>query len=106
MLRYLQNRLISFIASVVSASLLIFILIEGVPGDPASFMLGINATEETVSALRTELGISEHLLTRYFDWVFGMMTGNFGISYTYRVPVAELIFERISLSLPLAIFFP
>ena len=104
MLRYLQNRLISFIASVVSASLLIFILIEGVPGDPASFMLGINATEETVSALRAELGLSEHLLTRYFDWVFGMITGNFGISYTYRVPVAELIFERISLSLPLAIY--
>ncbi|MEE2774230.1 MAG: ABC transporter permease [Pseudomonadota bacterium] len=104
MLRYLQNRLLSFLVSIFSASLLIFILIEGIPGDPASFMLGINATEETVSALRDELGLSENLITRYFEWVLGMLSGDFGISYTYRVPVVELVFDRISLSLPLAIY--
>ncbi len=79
-------------------------MIEGVPGDPASFMLGINATNETVEALRSELGLDKNLINRYFNWVSGMIMGDFGISYTYRVPVSELISERVKLSLPLAIY--
>jgi peptide/nickel transport system permease protein len=67
-------------------------------------MLGINAQPDTIAALREQLGLNGSLLSRYFSWVFGMLTGDFGISYTYRVPVSELILARVWISLPLAIY--
>ena len=102
MLSYLRARLFTLIISVLLSSFTIFVLIEVVPGDPASFMLGINATEETVESLRKELGLDHNFLNRYLDWSIGMLSGDFGISYTYRVPVQELIMERLKVSLPLA----
>ena len=102
MLSYLRARLFTLIISVLLSSFTIFVLIEVLPGDPASFMLGINATEETVESLRKELGLDHNFLNRYLDWSIGMLSGDFGISYTYRVPVQELIMERLKVSLPLA----
>ena len=102
MLSYLRARLFTLIISILLSSFTIFVLIEVVPGDPASFMLGINATEETVESLRKELGLDHNFLNRYLDWSIGMLSGDFGISYTYRVPVQELIMERLKVSLPLA----
>ena len=67
-------------------------------------MLGINAQEETVAALREQLGLNAPPLQRYLGWVGGMLTGDFGTSYTYRTPVAEIIAERLWVSLPLAVF--
>ena len=104
MIRYVLNRLRSLFISLIFSSLVIFVMIEGVPGDAASFMLGINASEDTVKALKQELGLDENLITRYFQWSYGMLTGDFGISYTYRVPVKDLVIERVSLSAPLAIY--
>ncbi len=103
MLRYLLARLLSLALSLMAASLVIFAVIEVVPGDPASYMLGLNATPEAVAALRDELGLDGSLLSRYLGWVGGMLAGDFGQSYTYRVPVAELIGDRIVVSLPLAL---
>ncbi|WP_432449080.1 ABC transporter permease [Aliiroseovarius marinus] len=104
MLRYLITRALSLGASLVVASLVIFAMIEVIPGDPASFMLGLNAAPDTVAALRDELGLNGSLSARYLSWIGGLITGDFGISYTYRVPVAELVLERLQVSLPLAIF--
>ena len=103
MLSYLKTRLVSLVISLFLSSIIIFILIEGVPGDPASFMLGINATEATIAALQKELGLEQTFLIRYVSWVMGMLSGDFGISYTYRVPVKELILERLQVSLPLSL---
>jgi len=74
------------------------------PGDPAQFMLGLNATPEAAAARRTSLGLDGPLLERYFTWVLGLLHGDFGISYTYKVPVSGLIADRIWISLPLAIY--
>ncbi len=104
MLRYIAIRALSLSLSLVVASVVIFALIEVIPGDPASFMLGLNATDETLAALRTELGLDGSKLERYFAWIGGMLTGDFGTSYTYRVPVAELVLDRIWVSLPLAAY--
>ncbi len=103
MTRYLLTRLLSLILSLVAASAVIFWVIEGIPGDTASFMLGLNATPEAVAALRDELGLNGSLFARYWNWVSGMLVGDFGLSYTYRVPVSELIGDRIVVSLPLAL---
>ncbi|MBY6202128.1 ABC transporter permease [Maritalea mobilis] len=102
MLRYLLIRALSLSLSLIVASVVIFAVIEVIPGDPATYMLGLNATDETLAALRDELGLGGSALSRYFDWIGGMLTGDFGTSYTYRVPVAELVLDRLQVSLPLA----
>lgn len=104
MLRYVLKRLLSLALSLAVASLIIFAVIEIAPGDPASFMLGINAQPETLAALRAELGLDVSKVQRYFDWVGGMLSGDFGTSYTYRTPVSEMVAARIGVSLPLALF--
>ncbi|WP_422372054.1 ABC transporter permease [Hoeflea sp.] len=104
MTAYLLRRLVSLSLSLVAASLVVFLVMEVVPGDPASFMMGINADPAAVAALRTQLGLDEPLPWRYLGWVWGMVQGDFGISYTYRVPVSELVAERIAISLPLTLY--
>ena len=104
MLPFLLNRLLSLLLSLLAASIVIFLILEVVPGDPASFMLGLNATPESAAALRDALGLDGPPLQRYLNWLFGFFRGDLGISYTYKVPVAELVADRIWLSLPLAIY--
>ncbi|WP_299968919.1 ABC transporter permease [uncultured Roseobacter sp.] len=104
MLQYTIKRLASLVLSLAAASLIIFALIEVAPGDPASFMLGLGAQPETLAALRAELGLDVPKLQRYLNWVGGMLTGDFGTSYTYRTPVAGMVADRISVSLPLALY--
>jgi peptide/nickel transport system permease protein len=104
MLHFAFTRLISLSLSLIAASVVIFSVIEIIPGDPASFMLGINAQPDTIAALRDQLGLNGSIISRYFNWISGMLTGDFGISYTYRVPVSELIMARVWISLPLAIY--
>ena len=104
MLRYSLKRLISLIISLAVASLVIFFVIEVAPGDPASFMLGINAQPDTIAALRSELGLDVPKIERYLTWVGGMVTGDFGTSYTYRTPVVQMIADRLWVSLPLALY--
>ena len=104
MLRYALKRLGSLLISLIVASLVIFACIEVVPGDPAAFMLGINAQPDTVAALREELGLNQALHERYLNWIGGLATGDLGTSYTYRSPVGEIVAERIVISLPLALY--
>lgn len=104
MLRFTLKRLLSLVLSLIVASAVIFLAIEVVPGDPASFMLGINAQPETVAALREELGLNTSLVQRYLGWVSGMLVGDFGTSYTYRTPISEMIGARVWVSLPLALY--
>jgi len=103
MLSYILSRFVALALSLVVASLVIFVMIELVPGDPASFMLGLNAAPDTVAALRAELGLGGSPVERYLRWVGGMLQGDFGTSYTYRAPVAELVTARLAVSLPLAL---
>ena len=103
MLSYLARRLLSLALSLAVASVAIFAVIEVIPGDPAAFMLGLNAAPETVAALRADLGLEGGAVARYLAWAGGMLTGDFGISYTYRAPVAELVADRLAVSGPLAL---
>ena len=104
MIRYVLGRVASLLASLVVASLVIFVVIEVIPGDPAAYMLGVNAQPDTVAALRAELGLDTGKAARYLNWVWGMVQGDFGTSYTYRSPVAGMIADRLWVSLPLALY--
>ncbi|WP_313349858.1 ABC transporter permease [Paracoccus sp. (in: a-proteobacteria)] len=103
MLRYVSRRLISLGLSLLVASALIFSVVELVPGDPASFMLGTGAQPETVAALRQQMGLDLPLPLRYLHWLGGVLSGDLGHSFTYKTPVAGMILDRMQVSLPLAL---
>ena len=103
MQRYLIRRTLSLGLSLLVASALIFSVVELVPGDPASFMLGTGAQPETVAALRQQMGLDLPLPLRYLHWLGGALTGDLGQSFTYKTPVAGMILDRLQVSLPLAL---
>lgn len=100
---YIAKRALTGLATLLVASLVVFAVLEVLPGDPARIMLGMNASPEALAALRQEMGLDQPLLTRYFDWLSGMAVGDLGRSYTYSTPVSALIAERLEVSLPLAL---
>jgi peptide/nickel transport system permease protein len=100
---YLTRRLATLAITLLVASLVVFVVLEVLPGDPAAVMLGVNAREDTLAALRSEMGLDRPAAERYLHWLVGLLTGELGKSYTYGVAVSELIAERIALSLPLAL---
>lgn len=104
MARFALARCLSLTISLIVASLVVFAAIEIVPGDPAAYMLGMNASPESVAALRAQLGLDAGYAERYLAWVWGMLRGDFGVSYTYRAPVAGMIADRLWISLPLALY--
>ncbi len=103
MLTLLSRRLGSLFLTLLTVSILIFVVMDLLPGDPASIMLGTSASADTLAALRTELGLDQPLAWRYGQWLVGVFNGDLGRSYTYGVPVAGLIAERMTVTLPLAI---
>jgi peptide/nickel transport system substrate-binding protein len=100
---WLAGRAAIMAATLLAASLVIFTIIQVVPGDPAAFMLGLNASPEAAANLRQQMGLEGPAAQRYLAWLLGMVGGDFGVSYTYQTPVAGLLSERIGVSLPLAL---
>ena len=100
----LAKRLGLGLVTLLVVSLVIFIAVESLPGDFAEEILGQAATEESVAAIRKELGLDQPAPLRYLDWIAGMAQGDFGTSYTYRSPVSELVADRLWVSLPLTIY--
>jgi len=100
---FLLKRLGIGVVTLLLASVVVFAMLEVVPGDPARMMLGMNATEDAVQVLREQMGLNQPLIMRYFSWLGGFLTGDLGRSYTYSVPVAQLVAERSAVSLPLAL---
>ena len=97
------RRLTALMVTLLVSSLLIFLLLEILPGDPAAVILGVGAQEDTLRALRAELGLDLPAPVRYLNWLGDVLQGNLGRSYTYDTPVQELLLNRVELSLPLAL---
>jgi peptide/nickel transport system permease protein len=103
MLSYLQKRLAVSAVTLLVASAVVFAVLEVLPGDPARLMLGMNATPDAVEALRQQMGLNQPIPLRYLHWIAGLLTLDFGRSYTYSVPIIDLVRERLVVSLPLAL---
>lgn len=99
----LVRRLLTLILSLIIASAVIFAVVDLVPGDPASFMLGTGARPDTIAALREQLGLDLPWPVRYLRWLGGVVTGDLGTSLAYKTPVAGMILDRVQVSLPLAL---
>ncbi|HEY0314911.1 MAG TPA: ABC transporter substrate-binding protein [Sphingomonas sp.] len=98
------RRLAVLLVTMLAATVLIFLLVQIAPGDPAAFMMGLDASPQAVRALHAELGLGGSPVARYAGWLGGMLLhGDLGTSFTYRVPVSGLVAERLGVSLPLAL---
>jgi ABC-type dipeptide/oligopeptide/nickel transport system permease component/ABC-type transport system substrate-binding protein len=101
---YLAGRVGVLIATLLVATAIVFVIVQIVPGDPVRYMMGLQADTDTVAATRHHLGLDVAPMQRYFRWIGGLLHGDFGRSFTYRIPVGELVAERLQVSLPLAVY--
>ncbi|HEV7369655.1 ABC transporter permease [Arenibaculum sp.] len=102
MLSFLARRLVAAAATLAAATVVVFVVLEVMPGDPALLMLGTEARPDTLAALREQMGLDRPAPVRYLAWVSGLLTGDLGRSMTYGVPVAELVADRLAITVPLA----
>jgi peptide/nickel transport system permease protein len=98
----ITTRLGLLLLSLLAASVLVFAVVNVLPGDPASVVLGTNATPESLRALREQMGLDQPGWQRYLAWVGGMLHGDFGTSLLSRSPVAPEILDKLTVSAPLA----
>jgi len=100
---FLAKRFLTFIVTLLGATVLTFLALEILPGDPAAVILGIDAPESAIQALRDKLGLDRPILERYFVWLGDIVTLRFGVSFTYSTPVIELVKARLAITIPLAL---
>ncbi len=102
MARFVVRRLLLVIPVCFGISVLVFLLIHLVPGDPARVMLGLQANEESVAAIREQLGLNRPLPVQYVDWVWRLLQGDLGRSYLTNEPVFSAVLGRLPATLTLA----
>ncbi|MET8427063.1 ABC transporter permease [Nocardia sp. NPDC004860] len=96
MTAYLLRRVPSALAVLFGASVLIFLLLRLVPGDPATTLAGPDATPETIAAIRHQLGLDRPIPAQYLSWLHGVVTGDLGRSYVIGGQIADLIVRGLS----------
>ena len=103
MRRYLFRRIAAFVATLFVVSLLVFVVIRVLPGDPAQVIMGTEGNPEATARLRTSLGLDRPLVVQYVDWLAHAVRGDLGVSIQYDVPVGRLIMSRLPVTLPLTL---
>ena len=91
--RYIVKRLISAIPVLFGITLIVFLIMAMIPGDPATAILGSYATPENVAKLNRDLGLDAPLWQRYFIWLGNMLTGDFGQSFALNRPVLDEVWS-------------
>lgn len=100
---FVLKRLLTFVLTLLATSAIVFAVLELLPGNAAQVLMGPDADPAAVAAKAAELGLDRPALPRYGEWLAGLLHGDMGNSYAYGSPVAELIAERLSLTVPLAV---
>ncbi len=97
-MRYVLKKLAALVLTLFIVSLLAFLAFQVISGDPVTQMLGTEATEQAKEELREELGLNRPIPVRYLDWVGGFLTGDLGVSYSYHMPVREMLHEKLAIT--------
>ena len=100
---FLLKRLITLVATLLATSVVVFLVLDVLPGNAAQVLMGPDASPDAVAALSAKLGLDQPASTRYLHWVGGLLRGDLGLSYAYGTPVGELVLERLALTVPLAV---
>ena len=101
MLKTFVRRLLLLVVTLLLVTILAFVAFSIIPGDPTDTILGLNATEEQVTALRAQLGLDLPLPVRYWNWLTGFVRGDLGESYNFGMPMTALLSGRIAPTLTL-----
>ena len=101
MSRYFVKRILQTIPLMLVISILVFLFIHMIPGDPARTMAGLDAEQSEVEAIREEYGLNDPLIVQYVNYMKGLFTGDLGRSLKSDTPVAELIVDRMQNTLKL-----
>ena len=103
MIKYFTRRLLSIIPVLWLVSIMVFILIHLVPGDPVLVILGQTAEPEQIEMMRQRLGLDQPILVQYWEWITGLLQGDLGTSIISDEPVTRLILERIPITISVAV---
>ncbi|SPH16950.1 Glutathione transport system permease protein GsiC [Defluviimonas aquaemixtae] len=99
---YILKRLVSAVPVLLGITIIVFLIMAMIPGDPATAILGSYATPENVEKLNRDLGLDKPLVQRYFIWLGNMLSGDFGRSFSLNRPVLDEVLERFNATLVLA----
>lgn len=102
-MRYYGKKLFSMCVTLLVVSFFVFAAFDVIPGDPATALLGTNATLEKVEQLREEMGLNRPFIERYGEWLFNVLQGDFGQSYSYHMSVGDMIWEKIPITMTMAV---
>lgn len=102
MIGYILKRLVSAVPVLLGITVIVFLIMAMIPGDPATAILGSYATPENVEKLNRDLGLDKPLVAQYFIWLGNMLQGDFGQSFALNRPVLDEVLERFSATLVLA----
>jgi len=103
LLRYLIKRIALMIPTIIGVTIIVFLLVHFIPGDPVDVMLGEKATEAARQALTERLGLDQPMYLQYWNWLTHALKGDFGISVQSRIPVTEAILERLPATIELTL---
>lgn len=103
MTAYVTRKILGLAITLLLVSLVVFIVLRLLPGDPAQLILGINASPGSLARLREELGLNKPIHVQYFNWLRGLLTGNMGHSIFYEKSVSSLIISRLGVTIPLTL---
>ena len=101
MARVVAGRLALSVPMLLGMSVLVFLIIRLVPGDPVLAVLGLNATPQLVANLREDLGLNDPIYVQYFNWLGGIVHGDFGLDYRSDQPIGSMLVERLPVTLEL-----
>ena len=102
-MKYLIKKFITLIITLFVVSLLAFLAFQVISGDPATAKLGTNATPEAIEQLREEMGLNRPLIARYGSWLLDFIRGDFGTSYSYSMPVRDMLADRLPITFALTV---
>lgn len=102
-MKYVVKKISTLIITLFIVSFLTFLAFQIIPGDPATSILGTEATPEKVEVLREEMGLNDPFLIQYINWVKAFLIGDMGISYSYSLPVREMLSDKVPITLVLTL---
>jgi len=101
-MKYFCKKIATLIFTLFLISMAAFLVFQIIPGDPAAMMLDMDATDEQIEAIREQMGLNRPLPVRYISWVIDFLKGDLGTSYSYQVPVASLLKDKLPVTFALA----
>lgn len=102
-MKVLLRKILNLMIALLIVTLLTFLALQVIPGDPVTKMLGADATAAQAAQLRTRLGLDQPVLVRYGRWLLSFLKGDPGISYSYSMPVAEMLKGKLSVTVILTV---